>query len=77
LWMRSSRVIRASGSPCQSRNSPGFDPSIRQSGEAAGEAVLNSVLYCTLKEKRRFGEKYKLVLNDPSGQGREPSKRKE
>jgi hypothetical protein len=27
-WMRSSRVVRASGYQCQSRNSPGFDPSI-------------------------------------------------
>ncbi len=33
LWMRSSRVVRASGCQCQSRNNPGFDRSIlRQSG---------------------------------------------
>jgi hypothetical protein len=44
--MRSSRVIRASGCQCRSRNYPGFDPSIlRHSGiwGAAKEAVLNIV----------------------------------
>jgi hypothetical protein len=46
LWMRSSRVVRASGCQCQSRNSPGFDRSIlRQSGiwGAADEEMLNNV----------------------------------
>ncbi len=45
-WMRSSRVVRASGCQCQSRNSLGFDPSIlRHSGiwETADEAVLTNV----------------------------------
>ncbi len=28
FWMRSSRVVRVSGCQCQSRKSPGFDPSI-------------------------------------------------
>jgi hypothetical protein len=33
LWMSSSRVVRSSGCPCQSRYSPGFDPGIfRHSG---------------------------------------------
>ncbi len=44
--MRSSRVVRASGCQGQSRNSPGFDPSIlRHNGilGAADEAVLNNV----------------------------------
>jgi hypothetical protein len=44
--MRSSRVVRASGCQCQSRNTPGFDPSIlRHSGfrRAADEEVLNNV----------------------------------
>jgi hypothetical protein len=31
--MRSSRVVRASGCQCQSRNSPGFDSSIHQHSE--------------------------------------------
>jgi hypothetical protein len=42
LWMRSSRVVRAPDCQCQSRNSPGFDPSIlRHSGiwGAADEAA--------------------------------------
>ena len=44
--MRSSREVRASGCQCQSRNSPGFDPSIlRHSGicGAADEVVLNTI----------------------------------
>jgi hypothetical protein len=43
-WMRSSRVITASDCQCQSRNSPGFDPSLllhRGIWRAADEAVLN------------------------------------
>ncbi len=47
LWMRSSRMVRASGCQCRSRISPGFDPSIlRHSGiwgAADPEAVLNTV----------------------------------
>ncbi len=46
MWMKSSRVVRASDSQCRSRNCPGFDPSIlRHSGiwGAADEAVLNIV----------------------------------
>jgi hypothetical protein len=46
MWMRSSRVVRASDSQWQSRNGSRFDPSIfRQSGilGAADEAVLNKV----------------------------------
>ncbi len=46
VWMRSGWVVRASDFQCQSRNSPGFDPSIlRHSGisGAADEAVLNTV----------------------------------
>jgi hypothetical protein len=42
--MRSSRVVRAYDCQCQSRNSPGFDPSIlRHNGiwGAADEAMLN------------------------------------
>jgi hypothetical protein len=45
-WMRSSREIRASDCQCQSRNSPGFDPSIPRHSRirgAADEAVLNKV----------------------------------
>jgi hypothetical protein len=45
--MRSSLVVRASDFQCQSRNSPGVDPSIlRHSGiwGAADEAMLNTVL---------------------------------
>jgi hypothetical protein len=44
--MRSSRVVRVSGCQCQSRNTPGFDPSILRYGGilgAADEAVLNAV----------------------------------
>jgi hypothetical protein len=44
--MRSSQVVRASDCQCQSRNSPGFDPSILRHSEicgAADEAVLNTV----------------------------------
>ncbi len=46
LWMRSCRVVRASGCQCRSRNSPGFDPSIlRHSGirGATDGLVLNTV----------------------------------
>jgi hypothetical protein len=46
VWMRSSRVGRASYCQCQSRNSPGFDPSILRHNEirgAADEAVSNNV----------------------------------
>ncbi len=44
--MRSTRVFRASGCRCQSRNCPRFDPSIlRHSGilGAADEAALNNI----------------------------------
>jgi hypothetical protein len=43
--MRSSRVVRAPDCQCQSRNSPGFDPSILRHTEiwSADEAVLNEV----------------------------------
>jgi hypothetical protein len=44
--IRSSRVVRAPGCQSQSRNSPGFEPSVlRHNGirEAADEAVLNNV----------------------------------
>ncbi len=54
MWMRLSRVVRASGFQCQSRTSSGFDPSIlRHSGiwGAADEAVLNNVR--PLKEKAK------------------------
>jgi hypothetical protein len=43
--MRSSRAVRASGCQCQSRNNPGFDPSILQHSEflrAEDEVVLNN-----------------------------------
>jgi hypothetical protein len=46
MWMRCSRLARAFGSQCRSRNFPGFDPSIlRHSGilGAADEAMLNKV----------------------------------
>ncbi len=46
VWMRSSWLVRVPGYHCQSRNSPGFNPSIlRHSGiwGAADEAVLNNV----------------------------------
>ncbi len=46
VWMRSSRVGRASNCQCQSRNSLGFDPSILRHNEirgAADEAVSNNV----------------------------------
>ncbi len=46
VWMRSSRVARASDSECHSRNCPGFNPSIlRHSGiwGAADETLLNTV----------------------------------
>ncbi len=46
LWMRSSRVVRASDCQCRSRNSPGFNPSLLpHSGiqGAADERVLNTV----------------------------------
>ncbi len=45
-WIRSSRVVRASGFQCNSRNSPGFGPSIlRHSGIWVAEDVagLNKV----------------------------------
>jgi hypothetical protein len=46
MWMRSSKVVRASDCQCQSHNCSGFDPSIlRHSGiwGAADEAVVNNV----------------------------------
>ncbi len=46
MWVRSSKVVRASDWQCRSRNIPGFDTSIlRHSGisGAADEAVLNKV----------------------------------
>ncbi len=46
VWMRSSQLVKASGYQCQSRNSPGFDPSILRRSRiwgAADEAVLNNV----------------------------------
>ncbi len=36
LWLRSSQVVRASGCQCQSRKSPGFDPSILRHNEIWG-----------------------------------------
>ncbi len=46
MWIRFSRVVRASDSQCRSRNCPGFDPSVLwHSGVwgAAHETVLNTV----------------------------------
>ncbi len=46
LWMRFSRVVRASDSQYRSRNCPGFDPSMLRHSEiwgAADEIVLNTV----------------------------------
>ncbi len=73
-WMRSSREVRASGCPFQSRNRPGFDPSIlRLCGiwGATDEAVLNKV---QKKEKNpispllylhwRSFDSYYFLLND-------------
>ncbi len=48
VWMRASRVVRASECQCRSRNSPRFNPGIlRHTGfwGAADEAVLNNVLF--------------------------------
>ncbi len=55
-WTRSSRVVRASGCQCQSRNSPGFDPSILRHSwiwETEDKAVLNNV-HKNLKKKPPF-----------------------
>jgi hypothetical protein len=52
--MRSSRVVRASGCRFQTRNSPGFDPTILRHSEilgAADDAVLNNV-HKTKKRKK-------------------------
>ncbi len=60
MWMRSSRVVRASDCQCQSRNNPGFDPSIfRHSGiwEAANEAVLNII-----HKKKIFNPTYNRIF---------------
>ena len=66
-WMRSSREVRASDSQCQSRNCPGFDPSIlRHSGiwGAADETVLDKVLKNPKKSlKKKFTWKKFIFLN--------------
>ncbi len=64
LWMRSSRMDRASDRQCQSRNSPGFIPSIhRHNGfwGAADEPVLKNV---HKKKKKKIPLRFKL----PQGQ---------
>ncbi len=46
MWIKFSRVVRASDHQCQSRNIPGFDPSILRDSRiwrAADEAVLNKL----------------------------------
>jgi hypothetical protein len=54
VWMRSSRVVRAFDCQCRSRDSPGFDPSIRRhSGISADEALLNKV-----RKKKNPPKKY-------------------
>jgi hypothetical protein len=58
-WMRSSLVVRASDCQCQSRNGPGFDPSI------FGQAVLN-IVFQILKNpnfKKRKKEKKIIQLS--------------
>ncbi len=60
--MRSSRMVRASGCQCQSRNSPGFDPSVlRHSGisGAADETVLNNVGYIKKLQAQTKNNPYK------------------
>jgi len=41
--MKSSRVVRSADCQCQSRNIPGFNPTILRLWEAVNEAVLNKV----------------------------------
>jgi hypothetical protein len=62
LWMRSSRVVRASDCLCQSRNDAGFDPSILRHSEIWGaedEAVFYKVVwkkllqYCWTAQERQ------------------------
>jgi hypothetical protein len=65
MWMRSSQVVRASGCQCQSRNSPGFIPSILRHSEiwgAADEAVLNDVLYKKNPKNSPFKTKFGSTL---------------
>jgi hypothetical protein len=48
LFMRSSRVVRASDSQCRSRNCPGFDPSLLPTTEwNLGGCRWSSVEYRT------------------------------
>ncbi len=64
VWMRSNRVVRASGSQCRSRNCSGFDPSIlpRHTGiwGAADEVVLNIVH----KEKKSIKVPFYKIITD-------------
>ncbi len=64
LWMRSSRVDRASDCQCQCRNIPAFDPCILHSGirGAADEAVLNKVHKKIQKKKKKESHAYGLFL---------------
>ncbi len=52
LWMRSSQVVRASDCQCQSRNSPGFDPSILRHSGIWGAAMKQcGITYIKIKNK--------------------------
>jgi hypothetical protein len=74
LWMRYSRVFRASDSQCRSRNCPGFNPSILRYSRiwgAADKTVLNTVKKSPLKKHtipyRLVGfEKKKKIFYFPS-----------
>ncbi len=67
LWMRSSRVVRASGCQCQCRNIPGFDPSIlRHSG--IGGAVEEAVLH-NVHKKKKSNKIQKIPLKKKKNEG--------
>jgi hypothetical protein len=51
--MRSSQVVRASDSQCQSRNNPGFHFSILHHG-GISEAADEAVLYKLMKKSLNF-----------------------
>ncbi len=52
MWMRSSRVIRASNCQCQSHNSPGFNPSILRHSGIEGRQMKQ----CWAKSTKKFNK---------------------
>ncbi len=69
LWMRSSRVVRASDSQCRSRNCPWFDPSILRHSESEGRQMKQ----CWISYVKRKNTKRKIPIQETAPPFNQPA----